>query len=50
VPGVVRYPARVKCALLAWMAFKDALVRAQAATGEPTVTTYVDNTMVGGPA
>ena len=26
--GVARYPARVKCALLAWMAFKDALTRA----------------------
>jgi nitrogen fixation NifU-like protein len=30
--GVARYPARVKCALLGWMAFKDALVRAQAAS------------------
>jgi nitrogen fixation NifU-like protein len=28
--GVARYPARVKCALLAWMAFKDALARAAA--------------------
>lgn len=26
--GVAKYPARVKCALLAWMAFKDALVQA----------------------
>jgi nitrogen fixation protein NifU and related proteins len=26
--GVARYPARVKCALLGWMAFKDALGRA----------------------
>ena len=26
--GVARYPARVKCALLAWMAFKDAAARA----------------------
>jgi nitrogen fixation NifU-like protein len=25
--GVARYPARVKCALLGWMAFKDALGR-----------------------
>ncbi|WP_117210308.1 Fe-S cluster assembly sulfur transfer protein SufU [Allorhizocola rhizosphaerae] len=25
--GVAKYPARVKCALLAWMALKDALVR-----------------------
>ena len=28
--GVSKYPARVKCALLAWMAFKDAVVQAQA--------------------
>ena len=26
--GVARYPARVKCALLPWMAFKDAALRA----------------------
>jgi nitrogen fixation protein NifU and related proteins len=26
--GVARYPARVKCALLSWMAFKDATARA----------------------
>jgi nitrogen fixation NifU-like protein len=26
--GVARYPARIKCALLAWMAFKDAAARA----------------------
>lgn len=25
--GVSKYPARVKCALLGWMAFKDALVQ-----------------------
>jgi nitrogen fixation NifU-like protein len=25
--GVAKYPARVKCALLGWMAFKDALAR-----------------------
>jgi nitrogen fixation NifU-like protein len=29
--GVAKYPARVKCALLGWMAFKDALARASAA-------------------
>ncbi len=28
--GVAKYPARVKCALLSWMAFKDALVQAHA--------------------
>lgn len=27
--GVAKYPARVKCALLAWMAYKDAVVRSQ---------------------
>ncbi len=26
--GVAKYPARVKCALLGWMAFKDAAVQA----------------------
>lgn len=26
--GVSKYPARVKCALLGWLAFKDALARA----------------------
>jgi nitrogen fixation NifU-like protein len=31
--GVARYPARVKCALLAWMAFKDAALRAGADGG-----------------
>ena len=25
--GVARYPVRVKCALLGWMAFKDAATR-----------------------
>jgi nitrogen fixation NifU-like protein len=29
--GVAKYPARVKCALLAWMAFKDALALARGA-------------------
>lgn len=28
--GVSKYPARVKCALLGWMAFKDALARSGA--------------------
>jgi nitrogen fixation NifU-like protein len=30
--GVARYPARVKCALLSWLAFKDATVRALASS------------------
>ena len=35
--GVARYPARVKCALLPWMAFKDAAVRAGVGTVGPEV-------------
>jgi len=31
--GVARYPARVKCALLPWMAFKDAAMRAREGDG-----------------
>jgi nitrogen fixation NifU-like protein len=31
---VSKYPARVKCALLGWMAFKDALAQALAKTAE----------------
>jgi nitrogen fixation protein NifU and related proteins len=31
---VARYPARVKCALLGWMAFKDAVVRVGDTTDE----------------
>ena len=31
--GVAKYPARVKCALLGWMAFKDAAARARAGPG-----------------
>jgi nitrogen fixation protein NifU and related proteins len=33
--GVAKYPARVKCALLAWMAFKDAAVRASTQRENP---------------
>jgi nitrogen fixation NifU-like protein len=32
--GVAKYPARVKCALLSWMAFKDATARALAEAGK----------------
>jgi len=31
--GVAKYPARVKCALLVWMAYKDALSRAATSVG-----------------
>jgi nitrogen fixation NifU-like protein len=33
--GVARFPARVKCALLPWMAWKDATVRAGTAGRDP---------------
>jgi nitrogen fixation protein NifU and related proteins len=39
--GVARYPARVKCALLGWMALKDAVLRAQAGQGDG-VTVFGD--------
>lgn len=41
--GVARYPARIKCALLGWMALRDALAHALVAdpdsTSQPTETT-----------
>jgi nitrogen fixation NifU-like protein len=33
--GVAKYPARVKCALLGWMALKDALAKAAAGDNSP---------------
>jgi nitrogen fixation NifU-like protein len=30
--GVAKFPARIKCALLSWMAFKDAALQAQMTT------------------
>ena len=33
--GVSKFPARVKCALLGWSAFKDAVLRAQGEQGTP---------------
>lgn len=36
--GVSKYPARVKCALLGWMAFKDALGRTDAELTDETTT------------
>jgi nitrogen fixation NifU-like protein len=32
--GVAKYPARVKCALLGWMAFKDAVARTASGDGK----------------
>jgi nitrogen fixation NifU-like protein len=34
--GVSKYPARIKCALLGWMAWKDATAQAIAASGDET--------------
>ncbi len=31
--GISKFPARIKCALLGWMAFKDAAVRINTTTG-----------------
>jgi nitrogen fixation NifU-like protein len=36
--GVSKYPARIKCALLGWMAWKDATARALAAHDMPSTT------------
>jgi nitrogen fixation NifU-like protein len=35
--GVSKYPARVKCALLGWMAWKDAVTQALEASSEPSI-------------
>lgn len=37
--GVAKYPARVKCALLGWLAFKAAVAQAAAFTVDSTVRT-----------
>ncbi|MCW0212345.1 MAG: SUF system NifU family Fe-S cluster assembly protein [Pseudonocardia sp.] len=36
--GVAKYPARVKCALLGWMAFKDAVARVHDAAAQDEAT------------
>ncbi len=37
--GVAKYPARIKCALLGWMAFKDAAAQAAASQASATKET-----------
>ena len=37
--GVAAYPARVKCALLGWLAFKDAVAQAQASQAQASAQT-----------
>jgi len=44
--GVSKYPARIKCALMSWMALKDASARALAAT--TAVSTTHPTTPAGG--
>ena len=49
--GVSRYPARVKCALLGWMAWKDATARAVAGTAPDGETESTQtSTLTGGAA
>lgn len=38
--GVSKYPARIKCALMSWMALKDASARALAATSTTAPVTH----------
>ena len=40
--GVSKYPARIKCALLGWMAFKDAVGRAGGSEDELSGTTSAE--------
>jgi len=44
--GVARYPARVKCALLGWMAFKDAVVRTAQVETAQVETAQVETAQV----
>jgi nitrogen fixation NifU-like protein len=41
--GVSKYPSRIKCALLAWMAWKDATAQALAAAGNGKPTANDEN-------
>ena len=43
--GVAKYPARVKCALLGWMAFKDALAEASASDDALAQASHNGNSM-----
>lgn len=48
--GVARYPARVKCALMAWSALTDALARAGAELDDPTaVAPELDHSTAAAP-
>lgn len=45
--GVAKYPARVKCALLGWMAFKDAVLRIDGAADAVTALSDTDRARNG---
>jgi nitrogen fixation NifU-like protein len=40
--GVAKYPARVKCALLGWMAFKDAVARVGGSSSSDTDSSDIE--------
>jgi len=40
--GVAKFPARIKCALLSWMAWKDATTTAQTTSAQSTSTEPVE--------
>lgn len=42
--GVARFPARIKCALLGWMAWKDAVAQADASTPGRTAVAVEEDT------
>nr|WP_314144197.1 SUF system NifU family Fe-S cluster assembly protein [uncultured Rhodococcus sp.] len=46
--GVAKYPARVKCALLGWMAFKDAVVQVVDADSTATTGGTAQSALSGG--
>ena len=46
--GVAKYPARVKCALLGWMAFKDAVVQVMDADTTATTGETAQSALSGG--
>jgi nitrogen fixation NifU-like protein len=48
--GVARYPVRVKCALLGWMALKDAVARAAAGDAGGETAHHTDLPPGGAPA
>jgi len=48
--GVSKYPARVKCALLSWMAWKDATAQAQVLASSVEKSSGADTSLVNTPS